>query len=84
MWAVSIHAQCLICTLDFSLLKYLFFTFAYKVYVFDQFLHMLILQGLDTMNPILVLNGIKLVRNLLVKGDMDELIVRFDTISLSY
>lgn len=52
--------------------------------VYDQFLHMLILQGLDTMNPILVLNGIKLVRNLLVKGDMDELIVGFDTMSLSY
>ena len=50
--------------------------------VYDQFLHMLILQGLDTMNPILVLNGIKLVRNLLVKDDMDELIFRFDTISL--
>jgi len=54
------------------------------VNVYDQFLHMLILQGLDTMNPILVLNGIKLVRNLLVKGDMDELIVGFDTMSLSY
>lgn len=52
--------------------------------VYDQFLHMLILQGLDTMNPILVLNGIKLVRNLVVKGYMDELIVGFDTMSLSY
>ena len=33
--------------IDLSISVYLFLTFAYKVNVYDQFLYLLILQGLD-------------------------------------